>query len=71
VSVTKGTVQRLRKAGVIKKGDLPDEYRDVLETLSEREILLLIDLYEDLAEAEKKVKRRKSGKPLLECFIPL
>jgi len=73
VTIYKGRVERLQDAGVIKAGvELPAQYRNVLETMSEREVMFLIDLYEDLEEAEKKVKRRKGGgKSLLQCFIPL
>jgi hypothetical protein len=71
MTVFKGRVERLEKAGLIKPGvKLPPQYRNVLETMSEREVMFLIDLYEDLDQAEKRLRGRKGSK-LVDCFIPL
>lgn len=46
-------VERLRDAGLIGPGDLPPEYRTVVDSLSPDELEVLISVRKRLAEASR------------------
>jgi hypothetical protein len=71
VSASKGNIDKLYAAGLIKRKRLPDAYQDVLEGLDKSEVQFLISLYEKLEKAEKSLRGDADDVPLIECFVPL
>ena len=70
---SRGNVERLREAGIVKTDALPDSYAEILEELDEQQVESLILLMARLVEAEEQYKREAGAQPwpLVQCFVPL
>ena len=70
---SRGNVERLRQAGIVKADPLPPAYAEILEELEPDEVDRIIDLLTRLVEAEKQYGSGAQGQAwsLVQCFVPL
>jgi hypothetical protein len=67
-----GNYERLLQAEVIYEGDLPDEYREVVDGLTDDETDVLISVKQrlDAADVDRGAEPTPEGRPAFTTFFP-